>query len=842
MKKKFSKILGVGLTLALLTSLLLTAAPVSADVGQPEVDLDNIAENGYDISADAEYVITFDINDELPDAITSWIEIRFAEGTVLTEANFALGEITVQTESTFGNDNAQTNISLVDVDFTEDPTDVWTVQIITDDLPFAISENSTVRVEFNDETIIENPDDAGDYTLEVRTSVEDDWVESEVYEIVVPEVDVLPGVVELYNPSGILMDSDTGNVAIQNMLNDADDGWTIKIGEGLYVTDPNTVTDGVTIEGSGDVEDIIVEGTWTIGHAEITLDNLTLDGDEGAVALLLDVNAIDFTIEDCIIQYAGTRLIDDDGSAADNPTTIDDCILNIDDEIGIDVGTAGVVITDCTFNLDDNGAGVCVEINADAEVSDCTFNGGSGVGVQVIAGESEISDSTFDGLETAFDINGGTADINGNTIQDCEGVAIEVAACTLVTIHNNTFTGNDDAVIVEVTADAEDVFMMFNTITGNAGDDDLLIDNNDAGVELIAINNWWGDAEGPGDDAFSDDIEPEPFLPGPITSSAIETALAFGETADFEDACNVQVDNDDAADALEVVGAAQYTTNPVGDIDDAVAFWDICIIDDGDVDQITLRLYTDVTEDTELWVWGEARGEWLEAEAAVPNLFGGFMWLEIDNASTPTLEDLGELAFVVVEPPVEEELDLPVITTPESGAEDVILKPTLAWEPVDDAHGYDFELADNPLFVTPLVSWTGDVARLITPFYQQVAELDYSTYYYWRVKAVSADGESEWSPAVFMTVAEVIPEPEPEVVWTSDDGLTFDTRAELEAYLAQRQAAEVPPEITIESPDVIVPLPAETPITPAWIYVIIGVGAVLVIGLIVLIVRTRRVA
>ena len=86
-------------------------------------------------------------------------------------------------------------------------------------------------------------------------------------------------------------------------------------------------------------------------------------------------------------------------------------------------------------------------------------------------------------------------------------------------------------------------------------------------------------------------------------------------------------------------------------------------------------------------------------------------------------------------------------------------------------------------------------------------------------------------------------EPQAEV-WMSDDGLTFDTREELEDYLAERAAAEEPADIIVEVdvPDIIVPLPAETPITPAWIYVIIGVGAVLVIALIVLIVRTRRVA
>jgi len=415
MKTKISKILGVGLTLALLASLLLTAAPISADVSEPEVDVDNT-----EISADSAYTIIFNVNDELDNAADS-IEIRFPEGTILDDAALADADITVQTESTFGNDNAATPVG-DDTTFTEDPDDVWTVTIDLVSLGLDVSDNSAVKVEFVDATLITNPDDPGMYTLEVRTSIEDDWVESEEYEIEVPDVGVLPGVVAVYNAANIKMANYTGADAIQDGLDLAGDGWTIWIGEGEYTEDPNTVSDGVTVKGSGDIEDIVIVGMWTIGHAEITLDNLTLDGDEGATAILLDVGSTDFTVQDCVLQYAGTALIDDDGSAVDTPTTIDSCTLNIEDEIGVDIGNAnaGVEIVDCTFNVDDGGDGVCVEINADATVSDNTFNGGSGVGVQVIAGDSEISGNTFDGLEIAFDINGGTADINTNTITGCE--------------------------------------------------------------------------------------------------------------------------------------------------------------------------------------------------------------------------------------------------------------------------------------------------------------------------------------------------------------------------------------------------------------------------------------
>ena len=826
MKRRLSKILGVGLTLALLFSLLLVAAPVSADVDDIEVDVDD-----NEISAQSTYIITFDINDELDNDADNSIEIRFAEGTILDDTGLADGDITIQTVSTFGNDNIETAVG-DDATFTEDD-DVWTVEITLAALPNAISENSSVRVEFTDDDVILNPDEPGMYTLEVCTSEEDDWVESEEYEIEIPDVDVLPGVAEVYNTGDILMATYTGGDAIGEAIARADEDWTIKVGAGEYTENLDTADAGVTIEGSGDLADIVIIGDWTIDEDDITLDNLTLEGD-------IDVTGDDFTLENCVVDEAGTLELD--GIEA----TVEDTTFNVEDDTGIEVDADDAVISDCTFNIEEDGVGISVgEDGTDTDVSGCTFIGDGGVGIELTDDDSvlDVEDSTFDGLDTALDIDAGTLGATGNTIENCLEEAIIVSGATSVTLSGNTFTDNDEDDLLQVADDADNVYLLFNTITDNAGADDLLIDNNDADEDLIAANNWWGDAAGPGDDAFSDGVVSEPFLAGAISATAgIDADVAAGDTADFEDDVGVTVVAAD--DVMDVVAASQYLVNPVAAIDDAVGFWDVYVIGGAALDDVEIRIYTDVTEDTEVWVWGEARGEWLECTSYTPNLFSGFILVEVDDTSgTPTVEDLEALPFAVIEPPAAAgEIVAPTINAPVSGDDTVSLTPTFAWSPgedadgeVADADGYYFELADNANFVLPLVKLDGDTGRLIVSAYAYVGELPYSSAYYWRVRAVTGTAEADdlvegdWASAVFITMDEPV-EPTPPV--------------EIVEAPALPDITITSPDINITSPDIVVPLPAvvETPITPSWIYVIIGVGAVLVIALLVLIVRTRRVA
>jgi len=139
---------------------------------------------------------------------------------------------------------------------------------------------------------------------------------------------------------------------------------------------------------------------------------------------------------------------------------------------------------------------------------------------------------------------------------------------------------------------------------------------------------------------------------------------------------------------------------------------------------------------------------------------------------------------------------------PTNGASNVPVNPVFAWDSVSTAVSYDLILSTDPTFAdaTKVLA----TKNLTTNYWAYDGTLDNSASYYWRVRVNTANSTSEWFPAVFTTVK------------------------------ADAAAVEVnnPPDITLEVPQ------AEI---PAYIWLIVAVGAVLTIAVIVLIVRTRRV-
>jgi hypothetical protein len=138
---------------------------------------------------------------------------------------------------------------------------------------------------------------------------------------------------------------------------------------------------------------------------------------------------------------------------------------------------------------------------------------------------------------------------------------------------------------------------------------------------------------------------------------------------------------------------------------------------------------------------------------------------------------------------------------------DVELMPAFSWESANTADSYQFMLADNSEFTSPMVN-----EKVSSSAYQLDFELEYNSNYFWKVQAYKGTKAlSRWSDVgAFTTISE--PEPPP---------------------------PSPPPPATVTQPAP-APVVIPTPIPPILLWVIVGIGAALIIAVIVLIVRTRR--
>jgi hypothetical protein len=148
----------------------------------------------------------------------------------------------------------------------------------------------------------------------------------------------------------------------------------------------------------------------------------------------------------------------------------------------------------------------------------------------------------------------------------------------------------------------------------------------------------------------------------------------------------------------------------------------------------------------------------------------------------------------------------PVLLGPTPGATDVIPDVGFSWGPILGATEYLFTLAKDANLTDVVVSET-----VSTTAYGPVS-LDYATDYWYAVKA-TAPSESPQSVGSFTTIEQPV-----EKYTCQYCGLTFDTRAELDAHIKAVHA----------------------PTTPLYIWIVIAVGAILVIAVIWLIFSTRR--
>jgi hypothetical protein len=162
---------------------------------------------------------------------------------------------------------------------------------------------------------------------------------------------------------------------------------------------------------------------------------------------------------------------------------------------------------------------------------------------------------------------------------------------------------------------------------------------------------------------------------------------------------------------------------------------------------------------------------------------------------------------------------VPAIASPANGATISNQAPAFSWAPVTGTTKYEFQLSNYPAFAVTLYSDMPASAGTQVPV---TMKLEQGTQYFWRVRALEPV-QSDWSAVANFMVATPAAPPAPPVTVTSIPAPTLTI-------------PPAPPAVTLTIP----PAPVPDQIAPTYIWAIIIIGAILVIAVIVLIVRTRR--
>jgi hypothetical protein len=159
----------------------------------------------------------------------------------------------------------------------------------------------------------------------------------------------------------------------------------------------------------------------------------------------------------------------------------------------------------------------------------------------------------------------------------------------------------------------------------------------------------------------------------------------------------------------------------------------------------------------------------------------------------------------------------PEIGSPANGATITSTTPSFSWSQISGTTSYQFQLTDDSAFVLYLV----DTAVSVPTYQVYDTPLEVGKTYFWRVKA-AAPSASDWSTIGTFTVVA------PPVTTTAAPTINVPS-------ITVPPVTVPPASVTVNVPE----QPAPT-ISSGLLWAVIVIGAVLVIALIVLIIRTRR--
>jgi hypothetical protein len=862
MKRKLSKILGVGLSIAMVTSLLLAAVPASAisdaeltlPYGHTEISLE-----------DADYKFTFELAKQLSANSTPKSQgfvITFPSEYYLDETvNLAATATIVAGPGWIDDDGTGANYTAATIAGTQ-----WaannTEKTITVNFTAKtyIGEQAEVRIEIPNG--IDNPATPGDYDIGIQVW---DFIlgtahESEVFVTATlgePTIDPLAGIVLGYNSAGILMEQ---SHTINDCILAAGPGGTVEIGPGSYDQTVLANQPGQTIIGTGEPGTVIIKdvdfldggaGTLTISAGVfvpnskqgVTVDGITFA--PNAIApqpnlISITSGASYATITNCDITSGSASAIDIDNNGTSGVYhTISNCTITATstktNQTAI-IADESVTVADSTITVGAKATAISTSsggVYPDAGTTikgDTTISGSSGKGIMVTNGVVTIDGITLQSLDTAVSVGGtATVTMKNSVVDTCGaakanyGDAIEIGATTKVRMYNNTIQNSAALNYAMDIANGADIEAHFNNILNN----EKAIK---AGGAANCSHNWWGSADGPapGVNSGGPSLDVKPYLGAGVEAAAL---AIDGKSLDASATVGMEVVVLSAGVEMpaDIIGVAKYTENPeitapmIKGTGSVLGYYDLYVAGATGT-TIQVKFYGAPSGYTELYYAGGISGRWSPVDAEV-NTASGFLYYNFTSTSDPTIIDLAGMPFALVEdktttagPDIGSGVGSPII-----GSYDISTEPMFTWGKVLGSIRYEIALSEDPTFT--IIEWSYNVDQ---NFYKVDEPLRYDTTYYWRVRGVLGEPYQEggqwltpatpWTTGIFTTAAEPEPPSEPIVVQP--------TKPEVNV--------EIPPtKITIE--------PAEQAIPNYMLWIIVAVGAILIIALIVLIVRTRRV-
>jgi hypothetical protein len=832
MKRKLSKILGIGLTIALLTSLLVTAVPASA-LTQPTVVLTPATAV---ISAVTTYTLTFTSGGIVSGTAGDQYVITFPAGTTVPVAPVTTVEATVGIGgAAFG---PVAPLSAVGVPATG-------VVTVTPAVGNIVGNGALVQIIMAGITNPATPGTA--YTISVKSQTGaavpiEAAVTSAAYAINAPGLAPLAGLVVAYNAAGIKMSQAFGGITAASVA--AGVGGKVEVGAGTYNEAVAIVAAGqtiVSVDGAGKA--IITNAVATavtagaLAGQVTTIDGFTFTPAIAGVGMLTlnTAGAGTVKVQNCTLASGTSGAVRVLGGTGH---VVDKCTITAaaSDGVNVAAGAFGVTLSNSTVNVGATGTAVnsvgTGVVVVDKNTITGTAAGAKGISLTGVAPVTTISNNTMKTLSNALTLNAAGLIVtgSGNTIDACGATGSNAIVITLGTMNFNNNTVSNTAGVgtygISLAGAGAVLTAYFNNFTGNT----LNVLCAAGGVATVD-HNWWGDKAGPAVTSITG-VAVAPVLSAKVNTGNFvvtpATSIAAKATTGIDVACYVLATGLPAAPGI--IAVSKYDTNPllvtppIVGTGKVLGYYDVYVGVPGAVTSVQIKIYGTVTAYTKLYYAASLGGSWAQPDSWGVSVAGGYVFATITNAA-PTVVDLAGMPFALVE---DKTIAAPAITalaggSPVIGAYDVSIEPMFTWGIVPGAIRYEIALSEDPTFT--IIEWSYNVDN---NFYKVDEALRYDTTYYWRVRGVLGEPFQEagawktpstpWATGIFTTEMEPAPAVEPIVVDPVKPIVNV----------------EVPPtKITVE--------PAGQAIPTYILWVIVIVGAVLVIALIVLIVRTRRV-